>query len=147
VIDFMRVARLLFLLVFTSGFLTAITVACQPSTTGEAPRIGLETNLLELGQIPNGEIADVDIIVSNDGDSPLVIESVTTTCGCTTARLNPMTIAPGGTGTLDISFDSGAHGPDLRGEIMRQVIVTSNDLVQPKVVVDLRATIVGPVEP
>jgi hypothetical protein len=144
----MKGVRLFFLLALFSGWLISSTMACQPLTTGELkPQVGLETTLLELGQIPNGEIADVDVLVSNDGNASLVIESVTTTCGCTTAKLDPMTIAPGGTGILDISFDSGAHGPDLRGEIMRRVIVATNDPVHPEVVVDLRATIVAPVEP
>ena len=42
--------------------------------------------------------------VSNEGDAPLVVETVTTSCGCTTAVLEPMTIAPGESGILRITL-------------------------------------------
>jgi hypothetical protein len=71
-------------------------------------------------------------------------ETVTTTCGCTTATLNPMSIPVGGTATLHIEFDSGAHGPELTGQIMRQVILISNDPEQPEATVELVANILPP---
>lgn len=109
------------------------------------PRVSLETDLLELGDLPNGVVAEREVAVANTGNAPLVVESVTTSCGCTSAVLEPMTLAPGERGNLRISFDSGAHGPDLRGELLRRVILTTNDPAQPEAIVELKANITDPV--
>ena len=89
--------------------------------------------------------ADLRVVaVRNDGDAPLVVTEVLTTCGCTTAALEPMTLAPGEAGNLHIIFDSGAHGPELTGPIMRRVILVSNDPILPEATVDLQAVILPP---
>lgn len=131
----------LFLLI--SLFLLA---ACGGGARAGAPVIVLETQTLELGDVPNGEIAERVVAVRNDGDAPLVVNTVTTSCGCTTAALEPMTLAPGESGVLRVAFDSGAHGPDLRGPLMREIVLASNDPATPEAVVALRANILPPVE-
>jgi hypothetical protein len=121
-----------------------LLAACGGGAAAGAPRIALETTTLALGDMPNGEIAEREVAVRNDGDAPLVVETVMTSCGCTTAALEPMTIAPGESGTLRIAFDSGAHGPDLRGELLREVRLVSNDPATPEAVVALTANILPP---
>jgi hypothetical protein len=112
---------------------------------GSMPAIALSEQTLDLGDMPNGEIAAREVAVRNDGDAPLVVSTITTSCGCTTAALEPMTIAPGGSGTLRITFDSGAHGPDLRGPLMREVMIVSNDPATPEAVVSVVVNILEPV--
>jgi hypothetical protein len=114
------------------------------SASAGGPQIVLETSALELGDVPNGEIVERVVTVVNDGDAPLVVDAVTTSCGCTTAALEPMTIAPGESGVLRVAFDSGAHGPDLRGPLMREVRLLSNDPATPEAVVALTANILPP---
>ena len=121
-----------------------LLAACGGGGSAGAPRIELETTSLELGEMPNGEIAERVVAVRNDGDAPLVVTSITTSCGCTTAALEPMTIAPGESGALRIAFDSGAHGPELRGPLMREVTLVSNDPALPEAVVAVTATILPP---
>ena len=48
--------------------------------------------------------------VKNDGDKPLVISNVTTSCGCTVADWTKTPIAPGATGTVTSTFDAKALG-------------------------------------
>lgn len=121
-----------------------LLAACGGGGSAGAPRIELETTSLELGEMPNGEIAERVVAVRNDGDAPLVVTSITTSCGCTTAALEPMTIGPGESGALRIAFDSGAHGPELRGPLMREVTLVSNDPALPEAVVAVTATILPP---
>lgn len=130
-----------------AGVLVLLAAGCGASAQAGEPQIALENSLLDLGNVPNGEVVERQVSVSNDGNAPLVVDTVTTTCGCTTATLTPMTISPGESGVLTIAFDSGAHGPDLRGEIMRRVILMTNDPAQPEAVVDLTATITEPAAP
>lgn len=114
---------------------------------GNQPDVNLETTEFNFGDVVNGVIMERDLTVSNLGKADLVVDTVTTTCGCTTANLDPMTIPAGGTATLHIEFDSGAHGPDLTGQVMRQVILISNDPEQPEATVEFVANILPPESP
>lgn len=54
--------------------------------------------------------ATATFTIKNDGDKPLVISNVTTSCGCTEAEWTQTPIAPGGTGTITSTFDAKALG-------------------------------------
>lgn len=125
------------LLLFTLA-IAAFLVSCA----GKSPELTLDADAFEFGDVVNGIIAEKDITVTNRGSAPLVIEAVSTSCGCTTAEVNPMAIDPGESGVLHIEFDSGAHGPDLTGELMRQVFLQTNDPNQPEVLVTFTANVV-----
>ncbi len=127
--------KLLLLVLIMSGGLGL--AAC----TGNTPQIEIETITMDLGDVINGDIAERDVTVSNTGAAPLIVDSVSTSCGCTSAALTPMTIAPGETGTLHIELDSGAHGPELTGPLVRQVFLVSNDPNQPEAQVELSVNI------
>ena len=109
----------------------------------QQPQIKLEAEKLDLGEVVNGEIVNRDVHVYNEGEAPLVVEAVSTSCGCTKATLTPMTIPAGGSGVLHLEFDSGAHGPELTGELMRQVFIASNDPLQPEVILEFIANILA----
>lgn len=137
--EFSQLVKIAFLMM-----VVALLAACGGGASDGTPEIVLDTTALELGDMPNGQIAEREVVVRNDGDAPLVVDTVTTSCGCTTAVLEPMTLAPGESGTLRIAFDSGAHGPDLRGPLMREVMIASNDPVTPEAVVAVTANILAP---
>ncbi len=120
-----------------------LLVACG----GSKPQINLEMNELKLGDVVNGEIVNREVRVDNTGQAELVIEYISTSCGCTKATLEPMTVAPGGQATLTVTFDSGAHGPEETGELVRQVFIASNDPVQPEVVLELTANVLPAAAP
>ena len=121
----------------------ALLTACA----GDQPQINPETNEFDFGDVINGVIMEKDLTVRNTGKADLIVETVTTTCGCTTASLVPMTIPAGGSATLHIEFDSGAHGPELTGQVMRQVILISNDPQKPEATVEFVANILPPEKP
>ncbi|MCJ7660330.1 MAG: DUF1573 domain-containing protein [Anaerolineales bacterium] len=117
--------------------ISLLLVAC----TSDQPSISFESKQFDLGDVVNGEIVSRDVILHNDGDSPLVVETVSTSCGCTQASLDPMTISPGEVGVLHIDFDSGAHGLNLTGKVTRQIFINSNDPQQPEALVEFTANI------
>lgn len=129
-----------FLLVILAG---SLLVACGAGQ----PRIALATTSIDFGDVVNGEIIVQEVRVQNTGEKELSVEAVSTSCGCTQARLEPMNIPPGGSGTLFIEFDSGAHGPALTGQLIRQVFIASNDPQQPETIVELAANILPPAVP
>jgi len=129
--------------VLTTLLMVFLLAAC----TGDQPVLSLETSKFDFGDVVNGAIMEKDVVVRNIGKAELIVDTVTTTCGCTTGTLDPMTILPGETANLHIEFDSGTHGPELTGHLLRQIIIISNDPEQPEVTVEFIANIIPPEAP
>jgi hypothetical protein len=126
--------RSVFFAVLVIGFLLAACSSGQPS-------ISVEAASLDLGNVINGEIVSRDLTLRNDGEADLVIESIITSCTCTQASIDPMTIAADQSGILHIEFDSGFHGPDLSGPLIRQVFIYTNDPQTPELQVELSVNV------
>jgi hypothetical protein len=122
------------LLILLSGFLLA---ACS----SKQPQISVQNAVFNFGDVVNGQVVSRDLSVHNLGSAPLLVESVSTSCGCTTSTLDPITVPPGGEAVLHIEFDSGAHGSELTGEVTRQVFIATNDPQKPEVVIEFIAYI------
>lgn len=118
---------------FAAMVVGVLLVACS---SGQ-PSIAVEATSLDLGNVVNGDIVSRDLTVRNDGEADLVIDRIITSCTCTQASIEPMTIAANQSGILHIEFDSGFHGPDLTGPLIRQVFINSNDPQQPELLVEL----------
>ena len=129
------------------GILLLLSSVLLSACASGQSKIVLERERIDVGEVVNGEIVTRQISVSNKGNANLVIDAVTTSCGCTKATLEPMTIPPGGSGVLHIEFDSGAHGPDLTGDLVRQIFIDSNDPERPELVVELAANILAKTSP
>jgi uncharacterized protein YcfL len=123
-------------LFFSLVALVVISFLLAACNSGQ-PNITVEATSLDLGDVVNGDIVSRDLTLTNEGDADLVIDSIITSCTCTQASVNPMTIAPNQSGVLHIEFDSGFHGPDLTGPLIRQVFINSNDPRQPEFKVEL----------
>jgi hypothetical protein len=122
-------------LILTGIFVSACSTA--------KPLITLEMDKIDFGEVVNGIVVSQQVRVSNRGDADLEILSVSTSCGCTQASLERTTISPGESAALVIAFDSGAHGAELEGAMLRQVFIASNDPIQPEVVIELTADVVA----
>jgi len=96
--------------------------------------------------------------IKNTGTGDLKIESIWTSCHCTTARLTisgktspefgmirrftSQKIHPGETGLLEVTFDPAFHGPQGTGPVVRTVYLSTNDPQNKKVEVRLMADVV-----
>jgi hypothetical protein len=123
-------------------FLGLVAGLALAGCSGSAPEIALGHSEQDLGEVQNGEIRSLEVDVLNSGSSDLVINAVSTSCGCTTAKIEPMEILPGEKGLLTIEYDSGAHGPEFSGQVIRQIFVASNDPEQPEVEFRITAEVV-----
>lgn len=113
----MRIRKAVLLLLLAGLWLTGCT---SPSPDIDVPPA------FDWGSVVKGERARADIPVRNLGDRPLTVEAVSTSCGCTTAKLSSMTIPPGGEARLQVEYDSGIHETDL-GLMERFVFIASDD--------------------
>jgi hypothetical protein len=111
---------------------------------GGQPEIALPESEVDIGSVVNGEIRNFESVVQNAGEGDLIIETVSTSCGCTTAEVTPATIPSGEQGTLTVRFDSGAHGPEETGSVTRQVFIRSNDPDQSEITFSFTADILPP---
>lgn len=134
IIEALHPRRNFLLLVTASGLVLA---ACSTSQ----PEISVDESSFTFGDVVNGQVVSKELTVRNNGSSPLVIEAVTTSCGCTTAVLDSMDISPGESAILRIEFDSGAHGPDSNGEVIRQIFIASNDPQQIELLIEFHANV------
>lgn len=113
----MRTRKAVLVLLLAGLWLTGCT---SPSPDIDVPPA------FDWGSVVKGERARADIPVRNLGDRLLTVEAVSTSCGCTTAKLSSMTIPPAGEARLHVEYDSGAHETDL-GLMERFVFIASDD--------------------
>lgn len=129
----MRILALLSLIMI-AGLLLA---AC-----GNAPpRIVVEPTSHDLGETTQKPL-ELSYTVRNEGGSPLQIEKVSTSCGCTEATMDRETIPPGESAQLRVLFDPTED--NLYGKILRVIYIRSNDPDNPEVDVEFRVTIQKP---
>ncbi len=91
------------------------------------PRITCEEPSFDFGVVLDKQQVKHAFALKNDGDAELVIEKVTTSCGCTTASLARHNLAPGESVDIEATFS-------LRGRSGHQkkaISVRSNDPLSP----------------
>ena len=115
--------------------LLVLTIGCSRGQ----PAIQLPETNHDFGEIQQGDVATMQLPVRNTGTEDLHIESVSTSCGCTSAEVEPATIPPDGEGTLTINYDSGVH-PD-KGPVWRIVYIASDDPETPEAQVEIRGMV------
>lgn len=106
-------------------FIVVLTwLACSGPLFGQSAR--LEKALYDLGRT-RADLS-LDVPVWNDGDKPLTLSLVGTTCGCfEVVAFDPM-VAPGTRGRIQIKFHAAAATP---GRSTQQVAFKSNDAKKP----------------
>ena len=87
------------------------------------PRISVDKTKIELGTIYNGETKKARIVIKNIGRDTLKIVSVTTSCGCTTAKRPKDFLRAGEQDAVEIEFNS----TGFRGRIEKHVSILTND--------------------
>ncbi len=76
----------------------------------------------DFGKIIQGEKVAHKFSFTNEGKSNLIITSAKASCGCTIAEPTKAPIAPGGTGTIDVTFDSNGKS----GMVTKTISVLTN---------------------
>ena len=110
-------------------FITAICMSCNSKSSsgvtgssikdtieiksekGAVPGIAFEEDFHDFGKLNEGEKVTYAFKFKNTGKAPLIINNVSTSCGCTVSSYPKKPIKPGEGASIDISFDSeGKHG-------------------------------------
>lgn len=102
---------------------------------GDNPRLAIpelaeENYTWDFGDIPPDRKVKKTFTILNKGTKDLVIQDVSSSCGCTAALVDKDTIPPGGTADVLVTYDPRVS-KDQGRFITRQVRIKSNDPAAP----------------
>ena len=121
--------------------MTAVRADEKATSQAPAPKISVEPTTFDFGNALPEKTLEKQFSIRNFGDAPLVIEKITTTCGCTAGLLadDSKVLKPGQSGQLRVRLQT----RDYSGKVVRSVMVRSNDpaqeLLEIKVEVNVQA--------
>jgi hypothetical protein len=119
--------------------LAAVLGADAPAPPPAAPRIVVEPTSFDFGAVKAARVVQKEFLVRNHGRALLLIESVTSSCGCTAALTESKTVKPGGSTPLRVTLTA----PAEQGRLLKSVLIKSNDPARPSVEVKVEALVVG----
>lgn len=86
------------------------------------PDFSFEKELHDFGQLVDGEKVSYSFKFTNTGDAPLIISNAKGSCGCTVPNWSRNPIAPGESGSIDVTFDSSGRS----GKQNKAITLTAN---------------------
>jgi uncharacterized cupredoxin-like copper-binding protein len=92
------------------------------------PSLDIPKTQFNFGQVTEGKVVDHVFTFKNNGDSPLTIKEVKTSCGCTAALLSKKELAPGEEGELKVELNTANRS----GKMSRNITIISNDIDEPQ---------------
>lgn len=108
-----------------------------------APAISLDKKKHDFGVVARAAgIVTTTFVVRNTGTDTLEIGDLSTSCSCTSAKLDSRVIAPGETAVLTVSFDPDFH-KEPSGVLERTVFIPTNDPNMPEAEVTISVEIEG----
>jgi hypothetical protein len=103
------------------------------------PNVDLPLARWDWGTIPAIPAVAQIFPIQNTGSQPLLITSVVTSCGCTSAALSSSVIPPGQRADLKVTFDPNFHATS--GAVTRLIWLQTNDPDLPLVEIRLDANV------
>lgn len=126
----------------TPVLLTLLWVTAIVAGRAEAqPGAVFSETVIDVGAVNKGERASYEFTVQNEGDQVLQITEVKPSCGCTVTEYDK-TIKPGGSGKITAVVDT----TNFKGPIAKSVKVFTNDPINPRVNLVIKANIKTHVE-
>jgi hypothetical protein len=99
------------------------------SATGSASKILFDEEYHDFGKVPQGPQLEYSFKFTNKGKSPLIIERVQTSCGCTGATTGGKNeYTKNESGEIKVSFNTQGR----QGRQEKQIIVFTNDADNPQ---------------
>lgn len=103
--------------------LVGALLIARPALASGQPKLKFKEISWTFGKVKQGEVLSHEFVLQNEGDATLVIQKVSTSCGCTAALVSADKIQPGKEGRIQIKFDTRGYG----GPVKKIVYVDSND--------------------
>lgn len=93
-----------------------------------ASPVSWKSELIDLGEIPQGTPKSLDFVFTNTGKNDVIITNVKAACGCTATDYTKTPVKPGKTAKVTATYNAAA-----KGGFTKTVTVTTNAEDAPKV--------------
>jgi len=103
-----------------------------------AQKITFKNETVDYGQIEKGSDGVRIFEFTNTGDSPLIINDVKSSCGCTVPEKPDGPIAAGETGIIKVKYDTNRVGP------IRKTITVYSNADEPVKAIKIKGTVLDP---
>jgi hypothetical protein len=110
------------------AILAVLALAAAAPAQAKKPRAVFKAMSHDFGKVKQGDVVSHEFTFRNEGDAPLVVEKIETTCGCTAALVSEKKIGPYKEGKIKATFDTRGYS----GRMTRFLYVVSNDAVNPR---------------
>lgn len=122
---------------FLLPLLIFVAFTVQGQTNSNAAEISFEEKVFDYGTITKGADGNHTFTFTNTGNSPLIIESVKSSCGCTVPKKPEAPIAPGASGIIQVHYDT-----QRLGVFRKTITVTTNAGTNSVVALKIKGTVV-----
>lgn len=99
-----------------------LTMGFAAHSQNEKPFISFDNTVFDFGTIYEGKTAEHEFIFTNTGKVPLILNSVTPGCGCTTPEWPREPIMPGKSAKIKAIYNPGSY----KGSFSKGITVMSN---------------------
>jgi len=123
----------------TTNIVNNPTTASGKESNKKIVKIVFEENAFDFGEIVQGEKVMHSFKFTNEGSANLIVTSVRGTCGCTIPKWSKEPIPPGGSGEVEIVFDS-----DGKSGIQSKDITVVTNAIPNTAVLRLKGTVIVP---
>lgn len=121
-------------------FLIVISIGAnaQKNKKNGQAKIAFETTSHDYGVVFAGDNGEVEFNFKNEGEIPLIINNVVSSCGCTVVNWPKDPIMPNQSGSIKVDYNT-----NIIGNIKRSITVSTNDKSQSRIVLILTGKVVG----
>ena len=107
------------------------------------PKIVFDATTWDFGRVKSADKRTGEFVFHNQGNEPLNVKNVETSCGCTAALVTERTIAPGKTGKIKVTFNARGYA----GTVEKMVFVETDDPITPRIELRTKAAVDVPAAP
>lgn len=100
---------------------TLIQTSCTHVVEKNVPQIKFQSDNYDFGDVKHEGEVSCTFVYENTGMAPLVIDHVSSSCGCTTTDWSDSPLLPGERQSLKVHFDAAEPGP-----FRKTIVVYSN---------------------
>jgi hypothetical protein len=116
-------------------FVFAVSANAQQAVTDTTLVIKFEKVIHDYGTIAKGSDGTCEFVFANAGKTPLILNNVAASCGCTVPEWTREPVEPGKTGTIKVKYNTA-----IVSTFTKSITVTSNAKNSP-VILTIKGTV------
>jgi len=98
------------ILLYVLSFVAIASVNAQTESSATVDVLLVKQTEFDFGKIPQGKPVYTTFEIVNQGSTPLKLDNVSASCGCTTPEWSRDEIAPGATAVIKVGYNAAAEG-------------------------------------